>query len=135
MPSEEICQPVETKVGVIRGRSSLFLDTFEYSSNSLFLYGSLHSSRSPDGEQKDLYYTMIFRDVLAFQMLELDTWIASDWSENRESSFDEILNSVWVAKLAGKAEPNNNKHCSFVTYDDVFDVVCRKYELQLRKEV
>ena len=135
MQSEEICQSVETKVGIIRGRSSLFLDTLDYRDNALFLYGSLHSSRSPGEEPKDLYYTIIFRDVLAFQMLELDTWIASDWSENRESSFDEVVNSVWIAKLGGKAESDKNKHYSFRTYDAVFDVVCRKYELQLRKEV
>ena len=130
---DEFCQPVETQVGIIRGqRTALFLDTFDYDGNTLFLQGTLDNAL-PD--QTDLYFAIVFREALALQVLELDSWLASGWSDNRKSSFDEVIHSRWIAQLGGKVNPDQHKHYSICTYDEVIDVVCRECSLRIRKDV
>jgi hypothetical protein len=62
------------------------------------------------------------------------SWFHSGWSDNRISSFDEILHSRWRAELGGKITPQH-QHFSFATYDEVIDVICSDFELKLRRPI
>jgi len=46
----------------------------------------------------------------------------------RGSCFFEVKNSEWVKNLKGKVTPEY-KHIVIKTYDDVFEFVCRRYEM------
>ncbi len=131
---DEICQPIETVIGIIKGRDAIFLDTFNYDGNTLFLRGTINGNLASNTSEQDVFYSITFRGVLALQVIELDSWFNMAWSDNRDSSFDEVINSRWQADLGGKVNPEH-KHYSFVTYDDVIDVVCDSFKIQFRREI
>lgn len=131
---DEICRPVETTIGIMQGRDAIYLDSFDYDGSTLFLRGSINGNLASNTTERDVFYSISFRGVLALQILELDSWCHMDWSDNRSSSFDEITNSRWQAALGGKVTPEH-RHFSFVTYDEVIDVICNDYKIQFRREI
>lgn len=131
---DETCKPVETAIGIIKGRDAIYLNGLDYDGFDLFLRGTIDGNLASNTTERDVFYSIRFHGVLALQVLELDSWFHLDWSSNRESSFDEVINSRWQASLGGKVTPEH-KHYSFATYDDVIDVVCLRFELHLRKEI
>lgn len=131
---DETCHPIETKIGVLKGRDAIYLDTFDYDGSDLFVRGMMNGNLASNTTERDIFYSIRFRGVLALQVLELDSWFHLGWSSNRESSFDEVINSRWQASLGGKVMPEH-QHYSFATYDDIIDVVCHGFELCLRKEI
>ena len=69
-------------------------------------------------------YELFFTGVLALKMIELDSW-----DFECASSFDEILESEWIAELGGKVS-SDDKHVFVQTYDDIFEVICSSYEFK-----
>jgi hypothetical protein len=63
-----------------------------------------------------------FKGILAFQMVELDSWDRPIDA----SCFYEVLDSSWVRSLGGKVDVRRHHHYTLQTYDDVFDVVCER---------
>lgn len=114
----EICQPVETKLGVINGRDSLLIDYFDFNcdENTLVLSGSLsltnrfmqHISAQIDAEQ--IFYATTFRGVMAFSVLELDSWIRLNRDRDSQSSFDEITNFSAKCRLQNISWTDIFKH-------------------------
>lgn len=54
-----------------------------------------------------------------------------------KSSFDEVKNSDWIAEMqrvdsASKVK-SDHKHYFLKTYDDIFEMVSRNYELKIIK--
>jgi hypothetical protein len=76
-------------------------------------------------------YSIRFSGVLAFQMVELDTWDSMQRGGWPETSFDEVINSSWLAGMRGKVKPVH-RHFLFQTYDQVFEVICQSYELEMK---
>jgi len=138
----EICQPVETKFGIINGRDSLILDYFDFDcdENTLMLSGSLsltnrfmeHISAQLDAEQ--ILYAVTFRGVMAFSVLELDSWSKLNRDRDSQSCFDEITNSVWQMQMISNGKITaQHRHFTFSTYDDVIDVICHDFKMNFRK--
>ncbi len=111
---------VETPVGTLRGRDCVFLDSATFAeTNTLVLRGTLNGDLcGQPSPGSDLPFVITFTGVLAVRMLELDCWGGSC-----SSSFDEVLESRWIAELGGKVT-GRCRHFVLQTYDDVFDVVC-----------
>ena len=124
-------QPIETPLGVIRGRSGIFLDdvSFSYQAGTIEFTGDFLTSsgsvKQSDGELQG--YVIRFAGVVALKMIELDSW-----EFHGGSSFDEVLGSDWVAQLGGKVT-TEHRHFLIQTYDDVFEIVCMSYEIILKK--
>jgi hypothetical protein len=108
--------------------------------NSLVLAGELNATvitdyNAPAGWEsaEDVPFRLHFHSVLGHQMLELDIWhdLNADDNTQTESSFDEILDSAFVARMKGlgtKLGPEH-RHYQCFTYDDVFDVVATGFTL------
>ncbi len=141
---DEICQPVETKFGVIQGRTSLSLDFFDFDceENTLMLRGGLCLTNRfmkdvrAQADKDEVFYSITFRGVMAFSVLELDSWLHFHHERNFASEFDEVLHSRWQAKMitTGKVT-TEHKHYAFATYDDVIDVICVDFQMSFRQEV
>jgi len=121
-------QPVQTPLGVLRGRDCIYLDAaaFENGTSELVLRGAINGELVGAGPAGDFAYVLRFTGVLAVRMVELDSW-----EGNALSSFDEVLGSLWAAELGGKVSAAH-RHLCIATYDDVFDVICSAFTLQLR---
>ncbi len=134
----QISKLIETEIGVLWGRDCVCLDhTSKTDAGTLLLRGTINcrivrNYLPPPGweEAEDLPYELLFRNVLGFQMLELDAWGTQneDLSALSESCFEEVENSMWLKRLHDKLE--RLRHLRLATYDDVFDVLCETYTWQ-----
>jgi hypothetical protein len=119
---------VETPLGWLRGRDAVYADsvTFVDRTGTLVVRGEING-KSCEHCEPDLLlpFVLRFSGVLAVRIVELDSW-----SGGGESSFDEVMDSPWIAELGGKV---NSFHRHFVlkTYDEVFEVVCSGYDMAI----
>ena len=135
---------VETDIGVLWGRDCVFLDRISMPDTStLCLQVSINANivrdfRAPDGWSKtdEIPYVFMFQRCLGYQVLELDTWDSQNDDTNAflDSSFQELVNSKWLASLAGK-RGQSHRHFQLATYDEVFDIICVDYRLSFGNDV
>ena len=123
-------RPVETKLGVAKGRDAIYLDAIKWvqRTNRVLLHGSLNAELCSAGDRASVEfprYRIDFNGVLAFQNIELDSWDGES-----QSSFDEIIESEWIRDLGGKVT-SEHRHFLVQTYDDVIEVVCESFEFTL----
>jgi hypothetical protein len=122
-------RPIETEIGILNGRDAIYLDSFEYELHGLLrLSGEFNGRLASKPVDKFVKYVLTFNNVLAFKVIELDSW---DYES--ASSFDEIVDSEWCRTLGGKITPHH-KHYLFQTYDDVIEVVADKFTLIVNLE-
>jgi hypothetical protein len=141
---EQKITPIETEVGFIKGRDAIFLQTLNMVNEATFfitgeLIGDLCSKVAKDIE---LPFSLTFKGVLLFKMIELDF---DDFKY--ASCFDLIENSTKLAAMRerdkatgiGKMDSGVNaegkysddvfhQHFIFRTYDTVFEVVSQHYD-------
>lgn len=120
--------PINTPLGQLHGRDCIFLDEvfFDTSDSILTLVGDINGPliRPPHSEEW-VAYDLIFHGVVWHRQGPLD---GSGW--DWEASFEERPGSPLLAKL----DPDGSLglHHYFVqTYDDTFDVICKRHELIL----
>lgn len=120
--------PITEPFGVLYGRDCIFLDDVKLTDNTdtLTLVGNLNGDLLRPPRQTDVPYRIIFSGLMAMQMLELDSW-----DDEYASSLDEIIESEWVSSLGGKVT-TEHRHFCVVTYDVVFDVVCKQMTITER---
>jgi hypothetical protein len=123
-------RPVETPLGVAKGRDAIFLDAIKLTQGTsrLRLDGELNTGLCSAGEDSSAGfapYRITFSGVLALKIIELDSWDGES-----ESSFDEIISSDWIRELGGKVTAGH-RHYLVQTYDDVIEVVCEEYSVVL----
>ena len=122
---------VETPIGILNGRDAIYLDevNLREGKNTLCLQGEFNGKlASKVNSAGFIKYRMIFKRMVAMKMVELDSW---DWrKEKSESSFDEDTESYWIKELGGKIS-SGHRHFCIQTYDQVFDVVCEDYEIEM----
>ena len=132
---EETYQPVETQIGFLWGRDAIYLTEVHYDGHDLLLEGSINGHLATKTTEKWLRYAIVFSGVLAFRSVELDSWhhLYSP-AKIEKTSFAEVINSRWKTDLGGKVTPSD-KHFYFSTYDDVFDIICRDFVLNVAPSV
>ena len=124
-------QAIQTSLGILRGRDAIYLVSIDVqiTSGILRLVGNISGSLCSEPQTQDwISYQLSFYGVLAFKVIELDSW-----DHVSSSSFDEVVNSNWIRELGGKVTPSH-KHYLVQIYDDVVEVVCKRYDLQIMKE-
>lgn len=101
-------RPIETEIGILRGRDAIHLESFEYELHGLLrLSGEFNGKLASKPVDKFVKYVLTFKNVLAFKVIELDSW-----NFECASSFDEIVDSEWCRILGGKITPFH-KHYVF----------------------
>jgi hypothetical protein len=124
--------PCETVVGITAGRDAIYLDGVHYTPSELrlTLQGDLTGSLCSQNEDGAAWiaYKLTFLGVLAFQMIEIDL---SRW--RGQSSFDEVRQSVRLGAVQAQDETQSvssrHKHFYVMTYDHVFDIIAKIYQL------
>lgn len=119
---------IQTEIGTLRGRDCIYLDEvrIQDGQNTLVLIGVINGDLcSKQQLGVEIPYELKFTGVLALKMVELDSWDCVS-----ESSFDEIKNSTWLQTLDGKVK-SHHRHFLIQTYDEVFEVVCCRYEFKI----
>jgi len=127
--------PIDIGLGVINGRDSIYLNTIEFSNrtNHLHISGEINGDLcSKPSAEKWIPYEIKFEWIIANKITELDTW-ESQQNWYNTSSFDLIENSEWLEKLGGQKLHNDHKHIIILTYDDVIELVCKSYQVNLGK--
>ena len=123
-------QSIETPLGIVNGRDGIYLDDITVSerTNRLTLDGAFNTALCSKADRPSIDFDgcrITFTGVLAFKVIELDSW---DWDS--ESSFDEVLDSDWIQELGGKVTLTH-RHFLVQTYDDVVEVVCEEVDITL----
>ena len=96
---EENYLPLETPIGFLRGRDAIYLDALQYDGNALILEGECNGHLASNMSEQWIGYTLKFTGVLAFQVVELDSWEHSCYQPVPiASSFWEVIDSYWKAQ-------------------------------------
>ncbi|WP_226662382.1 hypothetical protein [Microbulbifer aggregans] len=122
MPETRV--PVEQREGALYGRTSIFLKNIDFFDglNTFVFNGHIDLGMSSTCQAiDDIPISLVFNGVLAFRLLELDSW-----REEYVSSFMEVNNSQWIAELGGKVT-DQHRHFVVMEYDNVFDIVCSEF--------
>lgn len=122
--------PIETSMGFLKGRDSIFLDSLTDDGISLTLKGGIINAATAPQEERP--YTLIFRGCIAYFSCELDTYFNLS-KEYSDSSFSLIKNSKWLKKLPIRKDfpKSMYKHYRVYTYDVIYDIIATDHELKL----
>lgn len=127
--------PIITEVGKIWGRDAIFLHRVNVINECTFeLTGQFNGALCSNlQDNDDRNYKIVFKEVHVFKMIELDF----DETEY-ESSFDMIENSKQILKMIETDKTNyigkiddTYKHFVFRTYDTVFEIIGKAFQLTL----
>ncbi len=120
-------EPITTPVGIINGRDAIYLDEIHLDlvkTSSLILQGELSPFAASERESDEwIAYKLVFFGIRGLKVTELDSW-----DFKCASSFDEVRESDFLKTFKASAD---HKHYKVQTYDYVFDVVARRFELSL----
>lgn len=117
--------PIETEIGMIKGRST-YLDEISFINEvTVTLRGEILNHNG------DHLYEITFNGINFFSTIELDF---DDHCFN--SSFCEISNSKKIRGFKeidhSKKINENHRHYYFRTYDSVFEVIAESFEFKLK---
>ncbi|WPP40011.1 hypothetical protein SK066_15475 [Paenibacillus hunanensis] len=131
-------EAVSTPLGYVYGRDAVYVDRLDYEleRRHVTLVGEFNGTLASKSESDDFVkYTLCFEGVYYFNAMELDlhgdylpigkTDIKSDWLEYRQSPLLER------AKQKAKRELKELRHFILFTYDNVFEIACQNYTLEL----
>lgn len=122
--------PISTDVGIIRGRDAIYVRQFQINEDHNFtVRGELNGALCSSAPSADFFgFRCVFHGVVGFRMDALDH---SDASAYR-SSFDEGTESEWLNTIRSR-DPSQDfpgyREFRLVTYDDVFTLICHRYDL------
>lgn len=123
--------PIETALGVPRGRGSIYLREIEEALHPRCITfrgnieGLLDTASVP--------FALRFFGLLELHAIELDFSDAE-----HPASFVEVVGSERVAALRARdhsAKVKDHRHFILATYDEVFELICEGYELTLEEPV
>ena len=120
---------ISTAFGRLYGRDCLFLDRTEFKNNKLILEGEINGSLTGNkASDKWIPFRLIFNSVIAYFSCELDTY------ENLSrigGCFGIVEESEHLERLPVRDDFDKSeyKHYRVCTYDYVFDVFAKDFEL------
>jgi hypothetical protein len=128
--TEKIFRPIETSIGILKGRDAIYLDTFDFELHGVLkLGGEINGNLASSSIDRFIRYSIIFSDVIVFKVIELDSW-----DYQFDSSFDEVIDSEWCKTLGGKITPDH-KHYQVQTYDYVIEIVASKFNMSIDESI
>lgn len=134
----EQCVPIITeKFGELKGRDCIYLNQVIFDDNNRSLVikgeinGNLITQENIDNE-KDFPFTLTFERIIHYSTTELDTYCGLKGGDFSKSSFDEVLNSEFLANfpIRDDYEKSDFRHFLVFTYDFVFDILARDFVLE-----
>ena len=129
--------PIETEVGVIRGRDAVYLDRLEGDGTDLTVTGELNGalvSKNPENLEW-IPYQLVFHSVLSYFTCELDTYEAmTEYRTGRPESFLLVEESPYLRDLPVRSDYKREEyhHYLLYTYDVVINVLAKKMSLRIR---
>jgi len=121
-------EAIQTALGTFHGRDCIYLDEFHHdeTTGTVSIRGEVngHLCRPPLPEEWAAY-SLRFFSVFACEHTDIDVWT---WRSN--SCFDRVLGSAWLASF-GDDIAATHTHFLVQTYDDVYDIIAERFELQL----
>jgi len=122
-------QPIETPVGILHGQQAFFVHNVDLSRypSAATLRGSLDvrgASNPIVGEF--IEFVVSFHGVKAFLLNPP----SASLNAASVSSFDEVVNSEWIAAL-NSSEVDGHRHFLMQTDDEVIEVIALGYQLWL----
>ncbi len=132
--------PIETKLGIITMRDSIFLDHVKSDGfNMTFTVDINGGNVSARPDERDWFPCILnFRNVLACFSCELDTYESmGDVSYHDSSDFDMIEESVWLRSIPIRKDCDIEcyHHYRLVTYDVVYNIIAADYELDIKTDL
>lgn len=125
-------EPIRTDIGYLEGRDAIFLDDVVYDKRSLTLKGEFNGDLCTENIDGYIGYEIKFNSIYYMRIIELD--VSSEFLDDEvfrgRSSFYEIYDSDEI-KSVQEARNLNYRHFMFWTYDDMFEIVCKDYELKI----
>lgn len=119
-------EPIFTELGRIDGRNGIYLDEMKQEMNKLRFIGDLNGKLCSENVLGFRWYSyeMIFSYVQAYECQELEIC-----KLKVQSSFDEVKDSDLVKEL--KLENKEYKHFILSTYDYVYSIIAKEFELRI----
>lgn len=136
----ELYMPIQTIFGVLVGRDAISLNNTHWDGANLTLRISMNGRLGSNPKNEFCDCILSFTEVVAFTVTEFDTWhhqidIVEDAdiyevnSGSDSSSFDEVLNSMWIKRWTNAASQHYHHYC-LGTYDNVFNIICQEFVLE-----
>lgn len=118
--------PINTTLGELHGRNRIYLDAVEFAPTDarLVLVGDISSD---DDCRRWIPYRLTFHGVVHHQRIDLD---ASGWDWT--SSFEERTGSSLLRDF-DRDGSKSLRHYFVQTYDDVFHVICERFDLDFAR--
>jgi hypothetical protein len=125
-------RPIETPIGFVGGRDAIYLDDvkFDFWQRTLTLTGRFNGILSSSHVSEWVHYALTFTSIVAFKFIELESWEHQGFAIRGASSFDEVVDSGWLAEMEPRVAANA-KHYIVQAYDEVFEVICYNFELTI----
>ncbi|MGG4345663.1 hypothetical protein [Paenibacillus lautus] len=125
-------QIINTELGVISGRDAIYLDKLNFTStNEVELIGEINASLcSQVNDEKYIPYKFIVKGIYYFNMVELDisyTNVLRDVEVN--SSLIEVIGSDLLTTIK-EVRGLNLRHLIICTYDEIFEIACKAFEMK-----
>ena len=121
-------EPILTALGKLDGRNAIYLDDVRqsFSLNKLTFIGELNGKLCSNNVSGYRWYSyeLTFDLIQAYDCRELEL---CKW--NTDSSFDEIIDSELIAEL--KLGEKGYRHYILSTYDYVYRIICKGFELKI----
>jgi hypothetical protein len=121
-------EPIQTELGEIDGRDGIYLDDVKqtFSPNQLTFVGDINGNLCTNNSLGYRWYSyeLTFHQVQAYdcRKLEICKWRVI-------SSFDEVKDSELIKEL--RLEGKGYKHYILSTYDYVYQVIAKDFELKI----
>lgn len=124
--------PIETSLGILKGRDCIYLDKVYKKDRSYLFEGEINGRLLNNGKDGFIKYKLEFINVISMFTCELDSYDAVNI--NSVYSFEIIENSKYLKTIAANDELDikSLKHYRLKTYDDVFDIIAKDYALEIK---
>ena len=123
--------PIETSLGILKGRDCIYLDKVYKKDRSYLFEGEINGRLLNKGKDGFIKYKLEFKNVISMFTCELDSYDAIN--TNGVYSFEIIENSKYLRTIAANDELDikSLKHYRLKTYDDVFDIIAEDYVFEI----
>ena len=123
--------PIETSLGILKGRDCIYLDKVYKKDRSYLFEGEINGRLLNNSVDRYIKYKLEFKNVISMFTCELDSYDAVNI--NSVYSFEIIENSKYLKTIAANDELDikSLKHYRLKTYDDVFDIIAEDYVFEI----
>ena len=123
--------PIETSLGILKGRDCIYLDKVYKKDRSYLFEGEINGRLLNNGKDGFIKYKLEFKNVISMFTCELDSYDAIN--TNSVYSFEIVEDSKYLKIIAANDELDikSLKHYRLKTYDEVFEIIAEDYVFEI----